>query len=112
MSVWHSFQYLGLVWLINTMRMERGDLTNKFVRRLSGAKGAKWFYAWNFAVTLVLLFLVKGIVSWDPLRLSAEQYYSMLILSPLLIHYYFDTYVFLTSVTDLVPPASERLASV
>jgi hypothetical protein len=111
MNAWHSFQYLGLVWLINTMRMERGELTNKFVQRLSGAKGAKWFYGWNFAVTLVLLLLVKCIVSWDPLRLSPEQYYYMLILSPLLIHYYFDTYVFLTSVTDLVPKPRARLVS-
>jgi len=109
LNAWHSFQYLGLVWLINTMRMERGHLTNKFVRRLSGTKGAKWFYAWTFAVTLVLLLLVKGVVSWDPLGLSAEQYYYMLILSPLLIHYYFDTFVFLTSVADLVPPLSEAV---
>src|SRR2546421_10500640 len=92
------------------MRMERGELTNKFVARLSGAKGAKWFYAWNFGITLVLLFVVKGVVTWDPLALSAEQYYYMLILSPLLIHYYFDTFVFLTSVADLVPPISETAA--
>ncbi|HEX9298413.1 MAG TPA: hypothetical protein VF881_21395 [Polyangiaceae bacterium] len=103
MNAWHSFQYLGLVWLINTMRHERGQLTNKFVARLSGPKGAKWFYAWNVAVTLVLLVVVKGVVTWDPLRLAADQYYYMLILSPLLIHYYFDTFVFLTSVADLVP---------
>jgi hypothetical protein len=103
LNAWHSFQYLGLVWLINTMRMERGQLTNKFVARLSGSKGAKWFYAWNFGITLVLLVVVKGVVSWDPLGLSPEQYYYMLILSPLLIHYYFDTFVFLTSVADLVP---------
>ena len=25
MNAWHSFQYLGLVWLINTMRLERGS---------------------------------------------------------------------------------------
>jgi hypothetical protein len=111
MNAWHSFQYLGLVWLINTMRMERGQLTNKFVSRLSGSKGAKWFYAWNFAVTLVLLLVVKGVVSWDPLRLSADQYYYMLILSPLLIHYYFDTFVFLTSVADLVPQLRVRPAT-
>jgi hypothetical protein len=110
MNAWHSFQYLGLVWLINTMRMERGQLTNRFVQKLSGSKGAKWFYAWNFAVTFALLFLVKGVVSWDPLGLSAEQYYYMLILSPLLIHYYFDTFVFLTSVADLVPPISATAA--
>jgi|RhiMethySRZTD1v2_1073278.scaffolds.fasta_scaffold08691_3 hypothetical protein len=103
MNAWHSFQYLGLVWLINTMRMERGQLQNKFVARLSGAKGAKWFYAWNFAITLLLLVVVSGVVSWDPLGLQANQYYYMLTLSPLLIHYYFDTFVFLTSVADLVP---------
>jgi hypothetical protein len=111
LNAWHSFQYLGLVWLINTMRMERGQLTNKFVAKLSGSKGAKWFYAWNFAVTLVLLFVVKGVVTLDPLGLSADQYYYMLILSPLLIHYYFDTFVFLTSVATLVPPISEAPAS-
>jgi len=107
MNAWHSFQYLGLVWLINTMRLERGTLTNKLVARLSGAKGAKWFYAWNVGITLVLLIFVKSFVAWDPLHLKADQYYYMLTLSPLLIHYYFDTFVFLTSVTDLVPaPAS------
>jgi hypothetical protein len=103
MNAWHSFQYLGLVWLINTMRLERGTLTNKLVARLSGSKGAKWFYGWNFGITLVLLVFVKSVVAWDPLSLKAEQYYYMLTLSPLLIHYYFDTFVFLTSVTDLVP---------
>jgi hypothetical protein len=103
MNAWHSFQYLGLVWLINTMRMERGQLHNKFVARLSGAKGAKWFYAWNFGITLLLLVFVKAVVSWDPLSLQESQYYYMLTLSPLLIHYYFDTFVFLTSVADLVP---------
>jgi hypothetical protein len=111
LNAWHSFQYLGLVWLINTMRLERGQLTNKFVARLSGSKGAKWFYGWNFGITLLLLVVVKGVVSWDPLSLSADQYYYMLILSPLLIHYYFDTFVFLTSVADLVPPISETAAA-
>jgi hypothetical protein len=111
MNAWHSFQYLGLVWLINTMRLERGQLTNKFVAKLSGPKGAKWFYAWNFFVTLALLLAVKGIVTWDPIGLSADQYYYMLILSPLLIHYYFDTFVFLTSVADLVPPISAAASS-
>ena len=107
MNAWHSFQYLGLVWLINTMRLERGTLTNKFVARLSSRKGAKWFYAWNFGITLVLLVLVQSVVVWDPLSLKAEQYYYMLTLSPLLIHYYFDTFVFLTSVTDLVPAPAD-----
>jgi hypothetical protein len=103
MNAWHSFQYLGLVWLINSMRLERGQLTNKFVAKLSGAKGAKWFYAWNFGITLLLLVFVKTVVAWDPLKLQEVQYYYMLTLSPLLIHYYFDTFVFLTSVADLVP---------
>src|SRR5206468_11008568 len=97
---------------INTMRLERGMLTNKFVARLSGPKGKKWFYAWNFGITLALLAVVKGVVTWDPLRLSAEQYYYMLILSPLLIHYYSDTFVFLTSVADLVPSMSDSGPSV
>jgi hypothetical protein len=111
MNAWHSFQYLGLVWLINTMRMQRGELQNKFVQRLSGQKGAKWFYAWNFGVTLLLLGFVKSVVSWDPLGLQDAQYYYMLTLSPLLIHYYFDTFVFLTSVATLVPPSSVPAAA-
>ena len=111
MNAWHSFQYLGLVWLINTMRMERGQLSNKFVQKLSGQKGAKWFYAWNFGVTLLLLVFVKAVVTWDPLKLEAVQYYYMLTLSPLLIHYYFDTFVFLTSVATLVPPLKASAAT-
>jgi hypothetical protein len=106
MNAWHSFQYLGLVWLINTFRMQRGELSNKFVAKLSGRSGAKWFYAWNVFVTVTLLVVVKGIVAWNPIDLRSEQYYYMLMLSPLLIHYYFDTFVFITSVVDLVPEAA------
>lgn len=103
LNAWHSFQYLGLCWLINTLRNERGLLSNKFVAKLSGRAGAKYFYLWNMGVTVVLFLAVKGIIDWDPIGISHQQYYYMLVLSPLLIHYYFDTFVFLTSVRDLVP---------
>jgi hypothetical protein len=33
-NTWHSFQYLFLLWLINRLRAQRGEIENGFVRRL------------------------------------------------------------------------------
>ena len=108
MNAWHSFQYLGLVWLINTMRLERGALTNKFVAKLSGTKGAEVVLRVELRDHALASGLRERRRQLGSARSPAEQYYYMLILSPLLIHYYFDTFVFLDVGADLVPAPSRR----
>ena len=112
MNAWHSFQYLGLVWLINTMRT-RARSAPKQVR------GASLRFQRGEMVLRLELRRHAAALGVRPSRrvvgsafgLQESQYYYMLTLSPLLIHYYFDTFVFLTSVADLVPlPSSSPTA--
>jgi hypothetical protein len=99
MNVWHSFQYLGLTWYLNRMRQDRGELTSAVVDRVSGSNRGPLFYLLNVGMTgaagamVVVLNLVFG-VSWI-------QSYYIVILSCLLIHYYFDHFMF-TRVGEMV----------
>ena len=35
-NCWHSFQYLALIWFLNSMRKERGEIDNHFVAEMNG----------------------------------------------------------------------------
>ena len=35
-NCWHSFQYLALIWYLNLMRKERGELDNHFIAEANG----------------------------------------------------------------------------
>jgi hypothetical protein len=99
MNVWHSFQYLGLTWYLNRMRQERGELTSALVDRVAGSNRGPLFYLLNFGMTLVagLMVIVLNVgfgVTWI-------QSYYVVILSCLLIHYYFDHFMF-TRVAEMV----------
>jgi hypothetical protein len=99
MNVWHSFQYLGLTWYLNRLRQEHGELTSPVVDRVSGSNRGPLFYLLNLGMTavagLMVIFLnVAFGVAWI-------QSYYIVILSCLLIHYYFDHFMF-TRVGELV----------
>ncbi len=96
-NMWHSIQYLGIVWFILKVRKERGLIDNRFVASISGAGSARRFYGFCFLLSLALLALVACLVYIDPLRLKPEQYYYMSVLSALLIHYVLDGYFFAVS---------------
>lgn len=94
-NAWHSFQYLGLVWLIQKIRKESGELDAPWVSRLCGGGTACWgFYGACLAITLGLLASVFGVSRWNPFGLGFTQYYYMGVLSCLLIHYVLDAYLF------------------
>jgi len=99
MNVWHSFQYLGLTWYLNRLRQEHGEITSPVVERIAKPHRGTLFYLFNVGLTLgagamvVVLNLVLGL-AWI-------QSYYIVILSCLLIHYYFDHFMFLR-VGDLV----------
>ncbi len=62
-NAWHSFQYLGIVWLWNRISYERGELHGNLVTRLSAPGRGRAFYATAFGGTVVLLLLIL-LVGW------------------------------------------------
>jgi hypothetical protein len=93
MNVWHSVQYLGLTWYLNSLRQQHGAITSPVVDRISGPKRGPLYYLFNLALTLgagamVILLYLAFHVSWI-------QSYYIVILSCLLIHYYFDHFMFM-----------------
>lgn len=95
-NAWHSIQYLGIVWFALKLRKERGLLRSKLVASIAGSGGKQSlrFYAFCFGITVILLSGLYGIVAADPLGLSFQQYWYIMVLSPLLIHYALDAYLF------------------
>ena len=91
-NTWHSFQYLFLMWLINRLRYQRGEIDNPFVRSLAGRRSMIPYYLCFLGatgVTVIVTFIVRALTP-----LSADQSYFVVILSTLLMHYYFDHFVF------------------
>jgi hypothetical protein len=92
MNAWHSMQYLGLVYLLRVAR--RGEDYGPLSARLSGLRGGAWFYLGNLAITLLLFGAIKLYARWNPFGTTEGQNYYIFVLSPLLIHYYFDAFGF------------------
>jgi hypothetical protein len=95
LNTWHSFQYLGLTWLINRYRYERGEITTPSMRKL--AEPGKWYKYYGFvvlasfsAITLIALLIATHNIH----GLSFDQAYYMVILCFLLTHYYHDHILF------------------
>jgi hypothetical protein len=109
LNAWHSVQYLGLVWLAARERRQAIALRSQepgadratLAERLSGARGAAWFYLGNLGITVALLVVIKGVARLDPFGLKDAQYYYMFVLSPLLMHYFLDSVSFATSTRKL-----------
>lgn len=99
LNVWHSFQYLGLTWYLNRLRQQHGTLTSQVVNSIAGSRRGRRYYLFNLGTTLaaggmVVLLNVVFLVPWI-------QSYYIVILSCLLIHYYFDHFMF-TRIEELV----------
>jgi hypothetical protein len=91
-NTWHSFQYLFLLWLINRLRLQRGEIDNGFVRGLVRRRGMGAYYMCFLAATgvmVVLTLMVRAATT-----LSADRSYFVVVLSVLLMHYYFDHFLF------------------
>ena len=91
-NTWHSFQYLFLLWLINRLREQRGELADGFVRRLVRRDSVWAYYLCFLAATgfmVVLTLFIRSVTT-----LSADRSYFVVVLSVLLMHYYFDHFLF------------------
>jgi hypothetical protein len=91
-NTWHSFQYLFLLWLINRLRDERGEIENGFVRRLVRRGSIAPYYACFLGATLVMVVLTLVVRAITPL--PADRSYFVVVLSVLLMHYWFDHFLF------------------
>ena len=91
-NTWHSFQYLFLFWLLNRLRYLRGEIDNALVRAAVRSESVTPYYLSFLAATgvLVVIALIVRAVS----GLAADQSYFMVVLSVLLVHYYYDHYLF------------------
>ena len=59
-NTWHSFQYLGLVWLMNRRSHDAGEIDSRFVGSFSGP-GRHWrYYFVALGATVVVIGLVLG----------------------------------------------------
>jgi len=91
-NTWHSFQYLFLLWLINRLREQRGEIDDGFVRSLVRRQGMGAYYACFLAATGFMVVVTLAVRAVTPL--SADQSYFVVVLSVLLMHYYFDHFLF------------------
>ena len=85
-------QYLFLLWFLNRLRDQRGEIADGLVRRLVRRKGMGIYYLCFLAATGVLVLLTVIVRSVTPL--SADRSYFVVVLSVLLMHYYFDHFLF------------------
>ena len=91
-NTWHSYQYLFLLWLINRLRYQRGEIENPLVRALARRDNMSLFYLCLLAATAVIVIATFVVRALTPL--SADQSYFVVILSALMMHYYFDHFLF------------------
>jgi hypothetical protein len=112
LNVWHSFQYLAVVLYLNRLRAERGLIGSQFVSNLSKQGSRLYWLCFAFTigaagVYLLVRFIVTASGVWtDPMQIHYFSFYSV-ILSALLIHYYFDHFLFL-QVDDVITPKWEK----
>ena len=106
-NVWHSVQYLGLVWYLMAMRKERGEIDNRFVAECNGPDRPWQFYGLAVLLTAVagmLVLVLHGVFGVD-----LQKAYYIVILSTLLQHYYLDHLQF-TKLGDMLGSGDRLLA--
>jgi hypothetical protein len=109
LNVWHSFQYLAVVLYLNRLRAERGLIGSPFVNHLSQKGPRLYWLCFAFTVGAALVYLLvrlvvtaTGVWAHDPMQIHYFSFYSV-ILSALLIHYYFDHFLFL-QIDNVITP--------
>ena len=91
-NTWHSFQYLFLLWLINRLRDQRGEIDNPFVQRMVRQRSMILYYSCFLGATLAIVLVTLVVRAVTTLR--ADHSYFIVVLSVLLMHYYFDHFLF------------------
>jgi hypothetical protein len=100
-NTWHSFQYLALTWHINQLRRKNGHIGGRFVNKLMEDPTPKKFYGFNVLLTLIAGALIYGVYKFS--GFTIDQSYYTVVLSFLLMHYYFDHFLFFSKEDELKP---------
>jgi len=127
LNTWHSFQYLAVVLYLNRFRSEQGFISSPFVERVS--RRGMSLYAMCLGFTMlagaayfaVLTTVVRlgAFATGGPFKMlflgtitSGQHFFSFysVILSCLLVHYYFDHFIFLQR-DKVITPTFGRLAA-
>jgi hypothetical protein len=89
-NAWHSFQYLGLTYLI--LQQDNSIARESLAKRLARPGTFFRYYGWNILLTsgATLVIVVLTFV----LRLPSEPSYYAVVLSFLLVHYAHDHVLF------------------
>ncbi len=109
LNVWHSFQYLAVVLYLNRLRAERGLIGSKLVARVSRSGRRLYWMCLLFTLGAAAIYLLVhgavvlgGLWADDPTQQHYFSFYTV-VLSALLVHYYFDHFLFL-QVDDVITP--------
>ena len=101
LNTWHSFQYLALVIFLNRQRRAQGLIGSPLVARFATRGAHLYGVCLAFTATTAIFYLaLRGMLlllgAWpgDALQQHYFAFY-VAVLSPLLIHYYFDHFLFL-----------------
>lgn len=100
-NLWHSAQYLGLVYLINAIRSERREISSAWVARISGPENGLRYYGVVVAISLAAGGVI-GVLHYGIGVPMLQAYYAVL-LSGLWVHYFWDHLTF--SQLDALSPA-------
>jgi hypothetical protein len=108
---WHCIQYLALVWWSNRIRAERGETQIGFVKYLSekGLRGFLRYYLTSVALTAGVVGLIY-VIYWIFPRISPLLAYYMVGKGLLLVHYYYDTFLFTQRDVLRMPAAAPAAA--
>jgi hypothetical protein len=108
-NTWHSLQYLALTWFILGRQADRGEIGGGAARALAGKGRTKQFY-----LAMVGATVSSGVVYlllWKGLHFPQDKSYYVVVLSFLLVHYFYDHILF-RDFTPLEPlRGRERLAA-
>jgi hypothetical protein len=91
-NTWHSLQYLALTWFILSRKADSGEIGSPAVRKISGVSHTGVFYASMIGATL--LAGVVYLVLWQGFEVPQDRAYYVVVLSFLLIHYFYDHILF------------------
>jgi len=87
-NTWHSFQYLALVWYINKLRLERGEIRGPVMKAVSGPGNTWKFYGLFLGATAIAFSM--SLVLQHGFGWPRDAAYYGVVLGTLLVHYYLD----------------------
>jgi hypothetical protein len=91
-NTWHSLQYLALTWFILSRKAARGEAQGAVTRKLAGVEHTGTFYAAMIGATLFSGAIY--LLIWKGLGFPQDKSYYVVVLTFLLIHYFYDHFLF------------------